>query len=183
VQRRATTTRGEEDEPLATKHRRLAMKARVGAKRQARTSGPGPSDLQGLVRGRAIAVARRRGSTADRHILRAGFRRARGTARLFIVAARSYRMFPIFCWRWVQGTPPASPSYGIPSCARKRAEETRERRSGHGRKRSIEPARGRGRGEGGGRREAGGGRARPTRTFVTRHQTRLPPVGDSTDRL
>jgi len=125
VQRRATTTRGEEDEPLATKHRRLAMKARVGAKRQARTSGPGPSDLQGLVRGRAIAVARRRGSTADRHILRAGFRRARGTARLFIVAARSYRMFPIFCWRWVQGTPPASPSYGIPSCARKRAEPRR----------------------------------------------------------
>lgn len=29
----------------------------------------------------------------------------------------------------------------------------------------------------------GGRRARPTRTFVTRHQTRVPPVGDSSDRL
>lgn len=38
-------------------------------------------------------------------------------------------------------------------------------------------------GRAGGGRGGEGRRARPTRTFVTRHQTRLPPVGDSTDRL
>lgn len=57
--------------------------------------------------------------------------------------------------------------------------ENARTKHGYERKRSIETGRQDG-GRAGGR---GGRRARPTRTFVTRHQTRVPPVGDSTDRL
>lgn len=63
-------------------------------------------------------------------------------------------------------------------------KERRESETGYERKRNIETGGegvgGRGWAEKGGR---GGRRARPTRTFVTRHQTRVPPVGDSSDRL
>lgn len=51
------------------------------------------------------------------------------------------------------------------------------------REREISVKRGNGKRKRGEREREKERRARPTRTFVTRHQTRLPPVGDSTDRL
>jgi len=200
-ERRGEERRGEErrgGRAAGTKHR-AAMKARVGAKRQARTRGRSVRSS-----GTCARSGHRRCSPARIHGGSAYFagRFPTGAARrAFLSQPRG----PIGCFQFsvgaARGSPPSSLRHTGFRPVRESglnrdggiAEHGDEGRGGGGerdagateRARKKEEHRSSARGGRGepGAEAGGGGRARPTRTFVTRHQTRLPPVGDSTDRL